>query len=296
MVTRAQKRQAAIRLLTEVIGFDEDAGIVLALEEHFAGMLDIGSLLTVTLETLESLKYPNPHADGDDEPATLPVPRGHCSLVIILQHYRRYRKDIGQPLDFDSWANVTSDDFDDFRCDDYMQQVTQKSPAAVMLARGTTTAPSRSPADTFSSSVKRDPSAYPTLLKDSAYDHWIIEFSAVGRSHGLGNLFNPSFIPGGTEAIDLFKVQQNFLYAVLCTKLKTNTGKDLIRSHKEDAQAILRELESYHHKSTIDSGDLLEYITTARLGAGSTWNGTTMDFILHWIPLSTYMIHIRRSC
>ena len=117
---------------------------------------------------------------------------------------------------------------------------------------------------------------------------WRRKFSAVGSSHGLDNLCDEQFVPIGTDNIDLFTTQHKFLFAVLCTKLKTSKGKELIRQYSKtrDAQAILRDLDEYHTKSTkagINSGELLKYITTARLGPSSKWNGNTKDFIIYWV-------------
>ena len=52
-----------------------------------------------------------------------------------------------------------------------------------------------------------------------------------------------------------------------------------------NAQSIYRELQEYASKSTqavIDANTLLQYITTASLSDGS-WNGTTEQFVLHWL-------------
>ena len=78
------------------------------------------------------------------------------------------------------------------------------------------------------------------------------------------------------------------MYSVLCTRLATRSGKDIVRAHSghRDTQAILVALEDYYHSSTkagIDSGALLTYITSARLGPNSTWNGSTEDFILNCV-------------
>ena len=56
-----------------------------------------------------------------------------------------------------------------------------------------TTSPSiktKSPAELFAHSIKRDPTAYPKLHKDTIYDNWYREFHAVRSSHGLDNLFD----------------------------------------------------------------------------------------------------------
>ena len=77
------------------------------------------------------------------------------------------------------------------------------------------------------------------------------------------------------------------MYAVFVRVLKMEKRKAIVRKYKGtfDAQSIYRELQEYASKSTqaiIDANTLLQYITTASLGDGS-WNGTTEQFVLHWL-------------
>ena len=77
------------------------------------------------------------------------------------------------------------------------------------------------------------------------------------------------------------------MYAVFIRVLKTDKGKAIVHKYKGtfDAQSIYRELQEYALKSTqaiIDANTLLQYITTASLSEGS-WNGTTEQFVLHWL-------------
>ena len=77
------------------------------------------------------------------------------------------------------------------------------------------------------------------------------------------------------------------MYAVFVRVLKTDKEKAICRKYKGtfDAQSIYCELQEYASKSTqavIDANTLLQYITTASLSDG-TWNGTTEQFVLHWL-------------
>ena len=85
----------------------------------------------------------------------------------------------------------------------------------------------------------------------------------------------------------LFREQQCYMYAVFIYVLKTDKGKAIIQKYKGifDAQSIYQELQEYASKSTqgvIDANTLLQYITIASLSDGS-WNGTTRQFVLHWM-------------
>jgi hypothetical protein len=77
-----------------------------------------------------------------------------------------------------------------------------------------------------------------------------------------------------------------FDYAVLDSKVQTDSVKPIIRDHEPDvdAQNVYKKLKNYHLKSTkakIESSIILSYITSAKLGDGS-WNGTTEGFLIHW--------------
>ena len=76
------------------------------------------------------------------------------------------------------------------------------------------------------------------------------------------------------------------MYDVFAKTLLTDKGKSLVCEHKKDydAQQIHTKLLDYVQKSTkasVESSQLLTYITSTRLGTGS-WKGSSHSFILHW--------------
>ena len=84
----------------------------------------------------------------------------------------------------------------------------------------------------------------------------------------------------------LFNEKSAFMYAVFAEVLLTDKEKSLVRSHELhwDAQKIHEELLAHAETSTkasVESAQILTYITTANLGDG-TWRGSTEAFILHW--------------
>jgi hypothetical protein len=85
----------------------------------------------------------------------------------------------------------------------------------------------------------------------------------------------------------LFAEKQKYMYAVLKRILQTDEGKIIVRSHDADrnAQLIYAEFLQVMTKSKealMDSGELLSYLTTAKIGDGS-WRGTTKSFVLNWV-------------
>ena len=78
------------------------------------------------------------------------------------------------------------------------------------------------------------------------------------------------------------------MYLVFCKTLLTDKGKALVRDHQEhsDAQMIYTSLVEYYTTETLGAAQqtrLLEYLTMARLGEGTSWNGTTNAFVLHYL-------------
>ena len=77
------------------------------------------------------------------------------------------------------------------------------------------------------------------------------------------------------------------MYSVFCHTLLTNIGLKLVRDYEEssDAQSIFREFVAHYTtsvKADLDQAQLMEYITTVRLGESGHWKGSYYSFILHF--------------
>ena len=130
-------------------------------------------------------------------------------------------------------------------------------------------------------------SIFKEMKKTKEWEQWDTQFRADVTTQGLSNILVPNYIPATYDDKMLFREQQHYMYAVFVRVLKTDKGKAIVRKYKGtyDAQSIYRELQEYASKSTqavIDANTLLQYITTASLSDGS-WNGTTEQFVLHWL-------------
>ena len=74
----------------------------------------------------------------------------------------------------------------------------------------------------FKKGIKRDASAYPIFKNERYYNTFIRHFKATAKAQGLNSLMDPNFTPGSEEyEQQLFKEQQDFLYSVLISSLKT---------------------------------------------------------------------------
>jgi hypothetical protein len=92
-------------------------------------------------------------------------------------------------------------------------------------------------------------------------------------------------VPNTAEDIALFDEKQKYMYCVLGRILQTDEGKVIVRSHDagRNAQLIYAEFLQVMTQSTeamMDSGELLLYLTTAKISDGS-WRGTTKTFVLN---------------
>ena len=94
-----------------------------------------------------------------------------------------------------------------------------------------------SPLPTSKKGVKRDASAYPILKNERYYNTFIRHFKATAKAQGLNTLMDPNFTPGSDEyEQQLFQEQQDFLYSVLISSLKTDFSEALVKDHEGDAQ------------------------------------------------------------
>ena len=71
--------------------------------------------------------------------------------------------------------------------------------------------------------------------------------SATAKAQGLNSRMDPNFTPGSDEhEQQLFQEQQDFLYSVLISSLKTEFSEDLVKDHEGHAQLILELLHEHH--------------------------------------------------
>ena len=79
------------------------------------------------------------------------------------------------------------------------------------------------------------------------YNTFIRHFKATAKAQGLNSLMDPNFTPGSDEyEQQLFQEQQDFLYSVLISSLKTDFSEALVKDHEGDAQLILELLHEHH--------------------------------------------------
>ena len=96
---------------------------------------------------------------------------------------------------------------------------------------------------------------------------------------------DPNFTPGPDEyEQQLFQEQQDFLYSVLISSLKTDFSEALVKDHEGDAQLILELLHEHHtgnsQYSRSEINRITKYLTNIKLD--DTWRGTNESFLMHY--------------
>ena len=137
----------------------------------------------------------------------------------------------------------------------------------------------------FKKGIKRDASAYPIFKNERYYNTFICHFKATAKAQGLSTLMDPNFKPGSDEyEQQLFQEQQDFLYSVLISSLKTDFSEALVKDHEGDAQLILELLHEHHTGNSQYSRSEINMITKylANIKLDDTWRGTNESFLMHY--------------
>ena len=83
---------------------------------------------------------------------------------------------------------------------------------------------------------------------------------------------------------NFFQEQQDFLYSVLISSLKTDFSEALVKDHEGDAQLILDLLHEHHtgnsQYSRSEINRISKFLTNIKLD--DTWRGTNESFLMHY--------------
>ena len=184
------------------------------------------------------------------------------------------------PQDYDEWRIETPEEEIHFQTPSKLG-----SPATPRSMATSQTSESYTTLTNFKKGIKRDASAYPILKNERYYNTFIRHFKATAKAQGLNTLMDPNFTPGSDEyEQQLFQEQQDFLYSVLISSLKTDFSEALVKDHEGDAQLIL-ELQHEHHTgnsqySRSEINRITKYLTNIKLD--DTWRGTNESFLMHY--------------
>ena len=147
----------------------------------------------------------------------LPVTKlniGNIKTLQLLSKFMSYTSKQFGSLELEDIMNLTVNDYRDFAVTKAYQYIqTTMSMSGKVLASITggavaSTTPQYSNLVAFQKSIKQDPLMYPTLKDKQFFDNWDCAFTAMAWMHGLENVLNPDFTPGGLDSMALFNEQQ----------------------------------------------------------------------------------------
>jgi hypothetical protein len=118
------------------------------------------------------------------------------------------------------------------------------------------------------------------------WDNWQRSTVAFARAQGIEEVLDINYFPTDSDDVALFEEKKKFMYAVFERTLQTDQVKAFVREWDAtyDSQLVYAALLNYSIKSTkasLDSGKLLQYISSAKVGDGN-WKGTAQSSILRW--------------
>ena len=184
------------------------------------------------------------------------------------------------PQDYDEWRTTPPEEEVHFQTPSKLgSPATPRSMATSMASESYITL------SNFKKGIKRDASAYPIFKNERYYNTFIRHFKATAKAQGLNSLMDPNFTPGSDEyEQQLFQDQQDFLYSVLISSLKTDFSEALVKDHEGDAQLIIELLHEHHtgnsQYSRSEINRITKYLTNIKLH--DTWRGTNESFLMHY--------------
>ena len=212
------------------------------------------------------------------------------SLMITYIRHRRYSTK-GKYFGPFYYIQIDPQDYDEWRTTPPEEEIHFQTPSK--LGSPTTPRSNVSPEASesyitltnFKKGTKRDASAYPIFKNERYYNSFIRHFKAASKAQGLKSLMDPNFTPGSDEyEQQLFEEQQDFLYSVLISSLKTEFSEALVKDHEGDAQLILDLLHEHHtgnsQYSRAEINRITKYLTNIKLD--DTWRGTNESFLMHY--------------
>ena len=184
------------------------------------------------------------------------------------------------PQDYDEWRTTPPEEEVHFQTPSKLG-----SPATPRSMATSVASESYITLSNFKKGIKRDASACPIFKNERYYITFIRHFKATAKAQGLNSLMDPNFTPGSDEyEQQLFQDQQDFLYSVLISSLKTDFSEALVKDHEGDAQLIIELLHEHHtgnsQYSRSEINRITKYLTNIKLD--DTWRGTNESFLMHY--------------
>ena len=247
-----------------------------------ADIRSVPDLITMNQADLEVFEV------KESETVTRTLRRSEMGMIKSFQSYLIHKEQAGEPVGPTQYSRHHCRRIDEYRASARHILVATGSRVPPPIATSATLTHTRDAVSDFKKGAKRDVSLYPTLKDEKQWDNWNRTTKSLARTQDVIEVFDANFIPLDADAQALFTEKKKFVYAVFERCILTDTGKSIVREHADtfNAQKVYKLLQEHHSNSTsatISSGELLKYITSARLDDGKSWRGSLQGFILHWM-------------
>ena len=204
----------------------------------------------------------------------------HLRYSVKIKYFGPFYYILIDPQDYDEWRTTPPEE------EGHLQTPSKLGSPATSQSMATSEASeSYITLTNFKKGIKRDASAYPIFKNERYYNNFIRHFKATDKAQGLSSLMDPNFTPGSDEyEQQLFQEQQDFLYSVLISSLKTDFSEALVKDHEGDAQHVLELLHEHHTGNSqyvrSEINRITKYLTNIKLD--DTWRGTNESFLMDY--------------
>ena len=201
------------------MGQDPDSELQKALAEEKRKSLP--DIMEMGDDIIQTLAY-----KGDDG-KPVPIHRSNWGLLKSLRSFIYYKNYLGE----NDYLSINTEEFDTYRVTLYNPMNPHVPPIINQLTKGSnsstskTAYPSRTPAEEFKKTIKRDKSHYKALKQDKMWDDWRRSTMTTAKTHGCEDIFNARYTPKTDEEKALFKEKQQFIYSVFEECLQTDMGR-----------------------------------------------------------------------
>ena len=280
-LTRAQEREILEYLLTEVLRLDDPDDPIRKLF-RVLGITTLTDFISTDGRDFANEVFDDIGEDGEVGQRNLGRAQSRrCELlrnmssVIITEE--------GSVPDLNGWrAAVTPETFLIFTANP-RQPVPDAGMAPIVQPPA---ASATSQAAVFLRGNKRDISAYPELKDILKFTTWKMQFDALAIKDNVAKVIDANYVPTpNSPEADVFRAQQDFVYAVFTSTLKDPTAKNILASEMRtrNAQKIYRELvrvATTSAQAKIAKSELVAFLTTKTLD--NSWRGTHDGFLLQY--------------
>ena len=256
---------------------------------HDGGYTTFPSLFQLRRADVEALTYTAPLPDEDLDRVPTRLPRGTQTMLLVPQGYRVYfQENQHRPMTSQDWLATSVGDIHDYIMSDSYMYFNNSDGSSTVPASAPAKTQARPSLELFRKTIRRDPSQFKPFTDKRHWATWHLHFVATARAQDLQDILDSNYVPRTADDRAVFQAKQEYLYSVFVTVLLTDEGKALVRTRYKtsDAQAIFAALCDHYTKSThseLVAGQIMQFLTTFRLGRQS-WKGkTAVSFIAYYV-------------